>query len=118
MVEASEPMRHVDDVELTRSERRSWLVHRQLATDLTESSLGDWAPTILANIARLRTGVHGQPHIANLDCRQRIVESNDLAALRLALIGLHRHAIEMREASPMGGLLPDEERREALGHNE
>jgi len=84
----------------------------------------------------LRTGVHGQPHIANLDCRQRIVESNDLAdcvamqanqrivesndlaALRLALIGLHRHAIEMREASPMGGLLPDEERREALGHNE
>ncbi|WP_212813395.1 MULTISPECIES: hypothetical protein [unclassified Mycolicibacterium] len=84
----------------------------------TQSSLGDWALTILANIARLRTGVHGQPHIANLDCRQRIVESNDLAALRLALIGLHRHAIEMREASPMGGLLPDEERREALGHNE
>jgi len=66
----------------------------------------------------LRTSTVGNASWRATIWRQRIVESNDLAALRLALIGLHRHAIEMREASPMGGLLPDEERREALGHNE
>lgn len=100
--------------DLTRSERRSLAVHRQLATHITPTSLTDWAPTILANIKRLRAGVYGQPHLANLDCWQRIVETHDLPALRRALTGLERHDIEMREVTPMGGLLPDEERREAL----
>lgn len=99
---------------LTRPERRSWAVHRQLATHITASSLTNWAPTILANIKRVRAGVHGQPHLANLDCWQRIVETNDLPALRHALTGLERHDIEMREVTPMGGLLPDKERREVL----
>lgn len=99
---------------LTRSERRSWAVHRQLATHITTTSLTDWAPTILANIKRLRAGVHGRPHLANLDRWQRIVETNDLPALRRALTGLERYDIEMREVTPMGGLLPDKERREAL----
>ncbi|MDO3241009.1 XRE family transcriptional regulator [Mycobacteroides abscessus subsp. abscessus] len=99
---------------LTRSEHRSWAVHRQLATHLTPVSLTDWGPTILANITRLRTGVRGQPHLANLDRWERIVETNDVPALRRALTGLDRQDIEMREVTPMGGLLPDEERREAL----
>ena len=109
-----EVTRHAKNADLTRSERRSWAVHRQLATHITTTSLTDWAPTILANIKRLRAGVHGQPHLTNLDCWQRIVETNDLPALRRALTGLERHDIEMRELTPMGGLLPDEERREAL----
>lgn len=100
--------------DLTRSERRSWAVHRQLAAHLTRTSLIDWRPTILTNIKRLRTGVHGQVHLANLDCWERIVENNDVPALRRALTGLGRQDIEMREVTPMGGLLSDEERREAL----
>lgn len=99
---------------LTRSERRSWSVHRQLATHLTQTSLTDWRPTILANLNRLRAGVRGQPHLANIDRWQHIVETNDVPALRRALTGLDRDAIEMREVTPMGGLLPDNERQMAL----
>ncbi|TXH25667.1 MAG: hypothetical protein E6R06_08625 [Mycobacterium sp.] len=113
-----EHMYQADDLDLTRSEQRSWLVHRRLAEHLTEMSLTDWGPVILDNIARLREGVRGQPHLRNLDCWQRIVESGDMAALRQALTGRSRHDIEMREVSPMGGLLPDSERREALGHTD
>jgi hypothetical protein len=34
--------------------------------------------------------------------------------LRRALTGLDRDSIEMREVAPIGGLLPETERREAL----
>lgn len=105
---------HAVEPDLTRSERRSWSVHRQLATHLTQKSLTDWRPTILANLNRLRAGVRGQPHLANVDRWQHIVETNDLPALRRALTGLDRDAIEMREVTPMGGLLPDDERQTAL----
>lgn len=109
-----EVTRHAVDPELTRSERRSWLVHRQLATHLTPTSLKDWRPKMLANIKRLRAGVRGQPHLRNLDRWQHIVDNNDLPALRRALTGLDHHSIEMREVTPMGGLLPDDERQQAL----
>jgi hypothetical protein len=49
--------------DLTRKERRSWKLHRQLSTHLTRSTLTQWRPTILANLDRLREGVRGQPHI-------------------------------------------------------
>lgn len=102
------------DAELTRSERRSWIVHRQLATHLSAAALDEWRPTILANIKRLRTGVRGQPHLDNLDRWQRIVETADVSAVRRALTGVDRQDVEMREVTPMGGLLPDHERRQAL----
>lgn len=106
--------RRAVEPDLTRSERRSWSVHRQLATHLTHESLTDWRSTILDNIQRLRAGVHGRPHLANIDRWQRIVEAGDVPALRCALTGLDRDGIEMREVTPMSGLLSDEERRAAL----
>jgi transcriptional regulator with XRE-family HTH domain len=109
-----EVTRQAIDPQLTRSERRSWIVHRQLATHLTPTSLTEWRPTILTNIKRLRAGVRGQPHLRNLDHWQHIVDNNDLPALHRALTGLDRHNIEMREVTPMGGLLPDDERQQAL----
>ena len=87
-------------------------MHRRLATHLTPTTLPQWRPTILANIRRLRAGVHGHPHIDNLDRWQHIVDTDDLPALHHALTGLDRHAIEMREVTPMSG--PDDERRQAL----
>ncbi|MGV0771769.1 hypothetical protein [Mycolicibacterium setense] len=101
-----EVARRAIDVELTRSEQRSWIVHRQLATHLTAASLDDGRPTVLANIERLRTGVRGQPHLDSLDRWQRIVGSADVSALRRALTGVDRDDVEMREVTPMGGLLP------------
>ena len=40
-----EHMYQADDLDLTRSEQRSWLVHRRLAEHLTEMSLTDWGPS-------------------------------------------------------------------------
>jgi transcriptional regulator with XRE-family HTH domain len=53
--------------ELTRSERRSWRLHRQLSTHLTRTSLEQWWPTIERNLERLCNRVSSEPHGRNLD---------------------------------------------------
>jgi hypothetical protein len=100
--------------DLTRSERRSWRLHRQLSTQLTRSVLPEWRPQIASNLRRLREGVRGQPHLRHLDRWEHLVERGDLPGLHRALTGLDRESIEMREVSPMGGLLSQQERAEAL----
>lgn len=100
--------------ELTRSEWRSWWLHRQLSTHLTEPSLEQWCPTIERNLERLRGTVRGQPHVRNLDRWESLVDRGDVPGLHRILTGLDRDSIEMREVSPVGGLLPNEERLQAL----
>jgi DNA-binding transcriptional regulator YdaS (Cro superfamily) len=100
--------------DLTRSERRSWKLHRQLARHLTHSTLAQWHPTIERNLQRLRTGVSGQPHIRNLGRWESLLEHRDVPGLHRVLTGLDRDSIEMREVSPMGGLLSDAERIRTL----
>lgn len=100
--------------DLTRSERRSWNLHRRLATHLTPSVLEEWRPTIERNIERLRTAVRGEPHVRHLQRWEEYVEGGDLGGLRRVLTGLDRESIEMREVSPMGGLLSEAERRAVL----
>ena len=109
-----EVSRQAIDANLTRSERRSWSMHRQLATHLNSTSLTAWQPTIFANIARLRADVRGQPHLANLEHWHHLVSTKDVPALRRVLTGVDRRSIEMREVTPMGGILTDEERQKAL----
>lgn len=74
----------------------------------------DWQPTIERNIDRLSHRVTGQPHQRNLDRWRRLVDSCDVPGLHRVLTGLDRDSIDMREVSPMSGLLSDEQRREAL----
>lgn len=100
---------------LTRSERRSWQLHRQVSTLLTEDSLRRWRPTIQRNLERRRTSVRGQPHLRNLERWESLIQHGDLPGLHRVLTGLDRGAIEMREVSPMGGLLSQEERSRVLG---
>ena len=100
--------------ELTRSERRSWHLHRQLSTQLNRVSFEQWLPTIDRNLDRLRDRVTGQPHERNLQRWRDLVDRNDLPGLHRVLTGLDRESIEMREVSPMSGLLPDEVRRDVL----
>jgi transcriptional regulator with XRE-family HTH domain len=100
--------------DLTRSERRSWRLHRQLSSHLTTSSLEQWYPTIERNLQRLRRSVTGQPHSRNLDRWNSLVEHGDVLDLHRVLTGLDRDSIEMREVSPMGGLLPQSERQAVL----
>ncbi|WP_245720226.1 helix-turn-helix domain-containing protein [Nocardia uniformis] len=101
--------------ELTRSERRSWQLHRRLSTHLTPSSIESWRPRIERNLRNLRDGVSGQPHLRNLDRWQSLIDRADVPGLHRVLTGLDRGSIEMREVSPMGGLLPQEERADLLG---
>lgn len=109
-----EVIRRAVTPDLTRAERRSWKLHRQLSTHLTRSTLMQWRPTILANLDRLRGAVRGQPHLRNLDRWHALVEGGDLASLHRILTGLDRDSIEMREVTPMSGLLSDEERSKVL----
>jgi transcriptional regulator with XRE-family HTH domain len=100
--------------DLTRSEWRSWKLHRQLSAHLRRSTLAQWRPTIQHNLDRLASGTRGQPHIRNLDRWEELVKRCDVPGLHRVLTGLDRDSIEMREVSPMAGLLSVEERAEVL----
>ena len=99
---------------LTRSERRSWLLHRRLSSHLTVATLQQWRPAIECNLERLRGRVTGQPHHRNLERWTALVKGGDVLGLHRVLTGLDRDAIEMCEVSPMGGLLPQDERADVL----
>lgn len=99
---------------LTRSERRSWQLHRRLSTLLDRDRFEDWRPTIEQNLDRLNEQITGQPHERNLQRWRDLVERRDLLAMHRVLTGLDRNSIEMREVSPMGGILTQEQRSEAL----
>ena len=109
-----EVVRRPVPVDLTRSERRSWALHRRVSTHLTRSSLEAWRGTIERNLERLRSSVKGQPHLRNLDRWQSLIDRSDVLGLHRVLTGLDRESIEMREVSPMGGLLSQEDRSDVL----
>lgn len=109
-----EVVRRSVEPELTRSERRSWLLHRRLSSRLTRQSLGEWRPMIERNLIRVRAGVTGQPHVRNLERWTSLVECGDLVGLKRVLTGLDRDSIEMREVSPMSGILSQEDRNDVL----
>jgi hypothetical protein len=89
-------------------------LHLRLSTHLTPSTLTQWRPTILGNLERIRAGIRGQPHIRNLNRWEVLVRENDVAGLRRVLTGLDRDSIEMREVTPLSGLLSEEERTKVL----
>ena len=90
------------------------MLHRELARQLTPSILAQWQPTIKRNLRRLRSGVKGQPHLRNVDRWESLVERGDVPGLHRVLTGLGRDCIEMREVSPLAGLLTHEERIRVL----
>ena len=82
---------------------------------LTPETLTEWRPTMLRNLKRLRKSTRGQPHLHNLDRWRRLVQDGDLTRIRRVMTGLDTDSVQMREVSPMGGLLGQEERSEVLG---
>ena len=109
-----EVVRTVVEPRLSRSERRSWLLHRHISTHLTSKTMGEMRSVMLDNLDRLRQGVTGQPHERNLDRWQKLVESQDVSGVKRVLTGLDRDSIEMREVSPLRGVLSQEERSAVL----
>lgn len=100
--------------ELGRSPKRSWELHRRLSSHLTPATLSEWRPTMLENLERLREGTRGQPHLRNLDRWQRLINDGDLPRLHRVMTGLDTDSVEMREVSPMRGLLSQTERSDVL----
>lgn len=100
--------------ELSRSGERSWQLHRRLSTHLTPETLDEWRPTILRNLKRLRGSVRGQPHVRNLGRWQQLVRDRDVPGLRRVMTGVDHDSVEMREVSPMGGLMSQDERSGVL----
>ncbi len=90
---------------LNSSELRSWKLHCEILDVLEPESLEVWSEQILTNIDRLRLGVKGQPHLRNLDCWERLISDRDFHGITRALGGMDRESIEMREVSPMQGIL-------------
>lgn len=109
-----EVVRRPMKVELNRSTRRRWELHRRLSMDLTEESLQRWLPVIVGNLQRLRNGIQGQPHLRNLDRWEEMVQKGDVPGLRRVMTGLDTDLIQMREVSPLGGLLSQEDRSRVL----
>lgn len=100
--------------DLTHSERRSWMLHRRLSSHLTKRSFERWRPKLLEKLDELCGGVRGRVHLENVERWTDLVSSGDIVGLHRALTGLDRRSIEMREVSPFSGLLPDQERLDAL----
>jgi DNA-binding transcriptional regulator YdaS (Cro superfamily) len=100
--------------QLTHSERRSWLLHRRLSGHLTRHTLQEWIPKLERNLRRERQMVSGRVHLRNVDRWESLIEHGDIGGLHRVMTGLDRDSIEMREVSPMGGLLPEFERLEVL----
>ena len=100
--------------DLTTSERRSWRLHQQLSLKLSPQSLDEWLPHIKSRLGLLCSRVTGQPHTRNLDRWSHLIGDRDVPGIRRVLNGLDRDSIEMREVSPIGGLLSEEERLTVL----
>ena len=109
-----EVVRRAVTPDLTRSERRSWLLHRRISSHLTPITVQEWRPVMERNLDRLRGRVTGQPHQRNLQRWTSLVDSGDVLGLHRVLTGLDRDSIEMREVSPMSGLLSQDERADVL----
>jgi transcriptional regulator with XRE-family HTH domain len=110
-----EVVRRLVTPELTRSERRSWALHRQVARRLNNTTLEAWRPTVEANLDHIGKAVRGQPHVRNMARWRELIEKRDVLGLHRVLTGLDRDSIEMREVSPMSGVLSEDERLAALG---
>lgn len=110
-----EVVRRPVKVALRRSPERSWRLHRRLATHLTSGDVLDvWRPVMLSNLAHLHGSIQGEPHVSNLERWRRLIEADDVPALRRTMTGLDEDSVSMREVSPLSGLLPEAERQREL----
>ena len=97
-----------------RAVRRSWLLHRRLAAHLDDRKLELWKPRILANLDQMSEQIRGEPHRTNLERWRVLVDEGRLGDLHRVITGLDTDSVEMREVSPMRGLLSQAERAQVL----
>lgn len=93
---------------------RTLKLHQHLESELSDETLSIRRPTILRNIERIGNRVRGRPHVQNVERWRRIIEDGDLVSLRKVLSSTNIDSIEMREVSPMGGIIDQDERLQIL----
>ena len=101
-------------VEMNISTLRTLKLHQHLESELSDETLSIRRPTILRNIERIGSRVRGRPHVQNVERWRRIIEDGDLVSLRKVLSSTNIDSIEMREVSPMGGIIDQDERLQIL----
>lgn len=101
-------------VDLDRSSLRRWQMHQRLAQSLSEETWPTWRPSVVHNLKELRTATRGEPHVSRLMRWDALVKSDDIRSIRRVMTGLDTYSIQMRDVSPMGGLLSEEERHDVL----
>ena len=109
-----EVVRRPVPVELDRSSERRWRMHQPLVSELSSHSLRQWRPVLRRNLERLRESTRGEPHMRNIDRWSELVSSDDVRGIRRVMTGLDTDSVQMREVSPFGGLLPEDERQRVL----
>jgi len=96
------------------AERRSWALHRQIASHLDAQALVRWTPTLRRNLATLRAGTSGRVHLDAVAEWERLVDAQDVRGLREALLDPGEHGVRLREVGPFAGILDEAERAQVL----
>ena len=109
-----EVVRRPVPVDLDHSSERRWRMHQPLVSRLSPDSLRQWRTVLSRNLERLRKSTRGEPHMRNLDRWSELVSSDDVRGIRRVMTGLDTDSVQMREVSPFGGLLPEDERQRVL----
>lgn len=104
----------VAPVEMERTKRRSWQLHRAISVALGKHLPGNLWQRMQHNLDRVREHSRGEPHERNMTRWQHIIDEEDLRELRRTLTDSSPDGIDMREVSPMAGLLPEEDRLRIL----
>jgi hypothetical protein len=74
-----EVARRAVEPELTRDERRSWMLHRTLSSRLTGTSPDQWQPIIEGDLTRLREAATGRPQERNVARWAALIDTLRLA---------------------------------------
>jgi transcriptional regulator with XRE-family HTH domain len=99
---------------LDHSSERRWRMHQPLVSQLSPGSLRQWTPVIGRNLELLRQSTRGEPHLSNLDRWSELVSSGDIPGIRRVMTRLDTDSVQMREVSPFGGLLSEDQRQGVL----
>ncbi|MDR0432617.1 MAG: helix-turn-helix domain-containing protein [Bifidobacteriaceae bacterium] len=99
---------------LNISDERSWRLHRAVAKKLTAGVIGKAKPRLIKNVLAQRAAVRGEPHLSHLAQWERMIRAEDVQSIRRCCLDVGDFGREMREVSPLGGILTQSERLEAL----
>ena len=104
----------VHRVAMERTKRRSWMLHRELARSVGPRMDLAWWDRIAINLDQVRSSVSGRPHEDMVAAWQEIIDAHDLTRLKEVLLDPGPEGIEMREVSPMRGLISSDDRLRVL----